>query len=409
MNEHLLNPREGMSSPPRRIAFISGLPLGGSTTFVLNITRELVRRHIPTLVVSPEKTHPFADDFSDAGIQVILTDERKLIYEDRISHMLGALKSFQPTVLIGCLGPISYEMLRYAPAGVHRIGLIQTDHQMFYDAISPYAGHLDAVAGVSARIAERLRSMKSLGEISRHELPYGVPMPEHHVTRPVHQNPLRLLYFGRLTNPQKRVYLLPRILELLQQAGIPFQWTIAGDGEERAFLERTMVTARKDQQVTFLGTVSTSEIPELLSKQDVMILPSDAEGLPLSLLEAMSHGVIPVVSDLKSGLSEVVYGSCGFPISINDTQGYARAIIKLHMNREELAAKSFSAHQRVVKRFSSEAMTDRWLSTLVDLPCINPCWPETGSIFPPMSTPKSLRYSPMLLPLRRLAASLRWD
>ncbi len=388
-----------------RIAFISGLPLGGSTTFVLNISRELIRRKIPVLVISPERDHPFANDFAEAGIPVVLTDDRRLIYEDRIRFMTQSLASFRPTTLIGCLGAISYEMLRYAPEGVQRVGVIQTDHSIFYDAIVPYGGYLDAVAGVSSAVTEHLRTMGSLGEIPRHYLPYGIPMPATFRIRSPYQGALRILYLGRLVNPQKRVYLLPKILKQLCDSGIPFHWTIAGEGEERALLERSMITTSSEQQVSFLGEVTGSRVPDLLNDQDIMILPSEAEGLPLSLLEAMGHGVVPVVSDLRSGLGEVVDPSCGCLIPVEETESYAQAIIYLHSHREALAAKSLAAHERVRNDFSSEAMTDRWLSVLPQ-PSTASSWPESISVSPPLGA-KRMKFSPLLRPLRRMVARFR--
>lgn len=394
-------------SQTHRIALITGLPLGGSTTFVLNLGRELVKRNIPVLVIGTEKEHPFEKDFSEAGIPVILINEKKLIYEDRISYMLALLKRFQPTTMIGCLGHMSYEIMRYAPKEVYRIGVIQTDHPVFYDALAPYTPYLDAVAGVSRSIIDHLSGMNEFRNVLRLELPYGVPMLKTYSPRLVHHRPLRIFYFGRLTNPQKRVYLFPKILKQLEQSDIPFHWTIAGDGEERAFLESKMITSRSDQLVTFLGSVINSEIPEILEQQDIMILPSEAEGLPLSLLEAMGRGVVPVVSNLKSGLAEVLDPSSGFLIPVEEIEGYARAIIHLHKNREELASKANAAKKRVENQFSSAAMTERWLATLPKNPPVLHYWSDSLNVKPPLGLEKSPRYRPIIRPLRRLIARLR--
>src|SRR5436190_7692326 len=69
--------RMNLATPPNnsafpRLAFVSGLVFGGSTTFLCNLTGEIVRRGVPVLVVSPEHENPLASDFQAAGVKVIL-------------------------------------------------------------------------------------------------------------------------------------------------------------------------------------------------------------------------------------------------------------------------------------------------------------------------------------------------
>jgi glycosyltransferase involved in cell wall biosynthesis len=391
----------------QRIAFVSSLGLGGATTFLCNLGGELVRRKIPVLVVSPEIENPLASDFQAGGVKVILQDQRRMIFEDRLQAMLQALAGFRPTAVVACLGPATYEVLRYVPPGIRRMAVIQSDHQMFYDAVMPYAGRMDDVVGVSATITGRLEKMAAFRTVTKHYLPYGVAMPQpFHPRQPAGQ-PLRILYLGRIINPQKRVRLFPEILADLQKAGIPFQWTIAGDGDERNNLKQLMPSTRADQQVIFPGALPNARVPELLEKNDIFLLASEAEGLPVSLLEAMAHGVVPVVSNLESGIRDVVDAGNGLLVDVDDVAGYARAIIHLHQNRDELAAKSAAAHARVQREFSVEAMADRWLAAFSPMKANIEPWPERWKITAPLTAENSLRFSSPMRLLRRAAARMR--
>jgi hypothetical protein len=391
----------------QRIAFVSSLGLGGSTTFLSNLGGELARRKIPVLVVSPEIENPMASDFQAAGVPVILQDQRRMIFEDRLEAMLRELAKFRPTAVVACLGPASYEVLRYVPPGIRRIAVIQSDYPMFYDAVTPYAGCMDDVVGVSATITGRLEKMEAFRNVTRHYLPHGVTVPQIFHPRQPGSQPLRILYLGRIENPQKRVRLFPEILAGLQKAGIPFQWTIAGDGDERDNLKLMMPSARADQQVIFPGALPNAQVPELLEKNDVFLLASVAEGLPVSLLEAMAHGVVPVVSNLESGIRDVVDAGNGLLVDVDDTEGYARAIIHLHQNRDELTAKSAAAHARVQNEFSVAAMTDRWLAVLPPMKSAIQPWPKRWKITAPLTAGNPRRFSwPMRL-LRRAAARMR--
>ena len=100
--------------------------------------------------------------------------------------------------------------------------------------------------------------------------------------------PLRILYLGRLAQEQKRVRLFPDIFSHLCANGIlVLHWTIAGDGHDRAFLEARMNSISPRQTVAFAVTVLYADVPAILREQDVFLLDSEFEGLPLSLLEAM--------------------------------------------------------------------------------------------------------------------------
>jgi glycosyltransferase involved in cell wall biosynthesis len=182
---------------------------------------------------------------------------------------------------------------------------------------------------------------------------------------------------------------------------MPFHWTIVGAGGERGFLEMKLKTGSPEQTVSFAGPVSYADVPAVLNQHDVYLLASDYEGLPLSLLEAMGHGLVPVVSDLESGIREVVDKTAGLLVPVDDVAGYARAIIHLHEHREELAAKSIAARARVQQEFSTAAMTDRWLAAFPPAkPVIEP-WPKRWRIQAVLNARHPLRFSPPSRLLRR--------
>jgi glycosyltransferase involved in cell wall biosynthesis len=79
---------------------------------------------------------------------------------------------------------------------------------------------------------------------------------------------------------------------------------IAGHGQERTRMEQLARSLGLDRdQVTFLG--ARTDIDDLLDAADFFVLPSDTEGLPLSILEAMVHG-LPIVASRVGGIPEIV-------------------------------------------------------------------------------------------------------
>ena len=401
--------RPAASVPIAKIALISyGLKLGGSTTFLINFAGELVRRGIPVEVLSFELDNPMANDFQQQNIPVLCLDHRRLIFEDRLKIILQRLAQFQPTVVISTLGATSFEVLRYLPAGIFRIGMAQSDDPIVYEMMRHYPPWMDLTVMVSDAMSQKIRAMPKFSQVPVAYLPYGVPMcSEAEVPVRDSSAPLRILYLGRLEQEQKRVRLFPEILHHLKVSGIPFHWTIAGEGIDRNFLETNLKSEQPHQTISFAGAVRYVDVPKTLKQHDVFLLASDYEGLPLSLLEAMGYGLVPVVSNLKSGIPEVVDATNGWLIPVNQTQAYAQAIIHLHQNRQELVAKSAAARERVQNNFSVKAMTDRWLAALPATKANIEPWPNHWRITAPLVAENTIRFSPPVRVLRRMVAKLR--
>jgi hypothetical protein len=116
--------------------------------------------------------------------------------------------------------------------------------------------------------------------------------------------------------------------------------------------------------------------------------------------------LVPVVSDLTSGIPEVVTPANGALVPVEDITGYARAILRLHENREELAGKSATAYAWVKTGFSAAAMADRWLGAFPAPPIFRPPWPGNWRISGPLAAKSRFRFWPPIRMVRRLAARL---
>jgi glycosyltransferase involved in cell wall biosynthesis len=390
------------------VAFVTGtLQLGGSTTFLCNIAGELVRRGVNCAVFCGDNLHPLAEDFERLRIPVSLHDHRRRIFEDRVESILRELHDYKPSVVVASLAPFSYEVLRYVPSGVRRIALVQADDALVYETVARYVDYIDIVGGVSSAIIRRLNEMDAFEGTCKAYLPYGVLMPDETVSRVRSHETLRILYLGRVINEQKRVYLFPQIAASLEKEGVPFHWTIAGDGPDRIALEAKMQSSIIASHVEFIGAVKYRDVPGLLASHDIFVLTSDYEGLPLSLLEAMGHGVVPVATDLESGVREVMDETNGMRVPIDDAEGYARAIVHLDRNRDELATKSAAARERVRTEFSVGAMADRWLRVLPAGSGQVTKWPPRFCVLGVLGDPDQWKYAAPVRSLRRILKRIR--
>lgn len=115
-----------------------------------------------------------------------------------------------------------------------------------------------------------------------------------------HNGPFRLLFVGRLS-PQKNV---PRLLKALAQTRAPMELVIAGDGEHGPLLEGLVQELQLDR-VRMVGSQSPEELRGWYGWADALVLPSDKEGMPLVLLEAMAAG-LPIIATDIPGVRETV-------------------------------------------------------------------------------------------------------
>lgn len=124
--------------------------------------------------------------------------------------------------------------------------------------------------------------------------PLGAPVE----TSPLDQRPITIGVSARLCVPQKRVDRIPALARQLEHAGVDFRFEFLGDGPEKPWLESQLPDRQK---YVFHGRKSGEEYWEILKKWDVILFVSDYEGMPLSLVEALSMGVIPIYPRINSG------------------------------------------------------------------------------------------------------------
>jgi glycosyltransferase involved in cell wall biosynthesis len=391
-----------------RPAFVTaGLELGGSTTFLLNIARGLKKKKIPFLICSLESHHPMRKDFAEFDDHIEVLDDQKQIFEDRIRVLLQKLHEFQPTHVIGALGPSSLEVFRYLPPGVGRVGVIQSDDPGPYHTLRFYAQHIGAVAGVSRRIIAKLKHDSVLGKKKVGDVRYGVKMPPLRKKRAIFcgQRPLRILYCGRIVEEQKRISLLPLILKDLDKAGLNYEMTMAGEGVELNKMVDLLQPWVRRKGVHITGGLDQKAVSQTMAKNDIFLLFSDYEGLPLALLEAMGHGLVPVVSDLGQDFRDLLHGTGGKLVNPKATKNYARAILEVAKRPERFFKNSILCQQKCRKDYSIEAMTNRWISFLKQIDCTNEerdfCQ-EVRKIRPPLQLEKNIIYNRHLRPFRRL-------
>lgn len=156
---------------------------------------------------------------------------------------------------------------------------------------------------------------------------------------------------GRI-DPIKGLNYLIYSVECLVSSGFNIQVAIVGDGPSRLDLERRVRKSDLCSRVLFLG--HRTDIAEILETVDIFVLPSLAEGLPISILEAMAASKPVVASDADGNPEAVKDQETGLIVPRKDPLALTKALRFLIENRDEAKRMGKAGRERVERLFTKQ-------------------------------------------------------
>lgn len=165
-----------------------------------------------------------------------------------------------------------------------------------------------------------------------------------------------LLYLGRLV-PEKRPELL---IEAFKKLDTDKRLVIAGGGSDTSEYEASLrEAAQGDPRILFTGFVNGVPLEELYSNCYSYVLPSDVEGMPMSLLEAMAYGRCCVTSDIPE-CADVLAGN-GVTFEKGSAGSLKSALQLLLAGSGRTAALGAAAKSHVEKTYNWDSVVERTL------------------------------------------------
>ena len=253
---------------------------------------------------------------------------------------------------------------RVGIVGVGIVGVVHSDDPMHYDHVARLGRYWNAVVTTSEVIAERVATVQP--ELSERitTIPIGAPWPELPPERVLAEDaPLRIIYHGGLTQYQKRIMDLPRIVETLRSRGVPVELTVVGGGADRERLHGASQELVDEGLMRFEGIVSHDRVLQMIEQHDVYVLTSEFEGMPNALSEAMGRGCVPVVTDIRSGIPELVRdGENGYLVPVGDIEAFADRLAHLQADLAQRRAMASAARRAVLEGgFRAQDMVQSYL------------------------------------------------
>ncbi len=250
-------------------------------------------------------------------------------------------------------------------AGVKRV--VSTRHSL---VARPYdtAGEIkfnfaalfcDWVAGICEVTCENLRGTPLARRSKIVRVYNGSTAVERVAGNGLEKRGFTLVFIGRLAGV-KNLGTLIRAVALARAKVAELEFWVVGDGPVRGELEALARELGVEDRVRFWG--QRLDTAKFFSAADLFVMSSVSEGLPMSLLQAMSIGVPAVVTDV-GGMAEVVkLAGCGLLAPVGDAAGMAEAIVRLREDdalREGFSRNAVAAYQQ---RFTLGAMSAAYLA-----------------------------------------------
>jgi glycosyltransferase involved in cell wall biosynthesis len=352
-------------SPRASVVYVVPDKMGGMMNIIANL---LAYRHPDTLAHHAVLTHNTLNTDTRFARPLAADTQTTVEYSLPDENLHTVMRRLARAVQEGPGVYVAGDLLDLATASVHDFGravvyMLHGDSEYYYDLAVKHDAIVHAFIAYSRRMYDELIArLPHRADVIFH-LPYGIPLPAA-AARPA-DGPLRLVFAGRLEQQQKGIFDLPEIDRALTALGVTVSWTVAGAGPDEAELKARWAF---NPTVQWLGALSNDAVIGLYGSQDLFVLPTRVEGFPVALVEAMGAGLAPVVSDIESGVPEVVTSaSTGERRPVGDVRAFAQAIAALDRDRPRLAAMRAAARQSIVDRFdirdrvtAYQALYARW-------------------------------------------------
>jgi len=176
-----------------------------------------------------------------------------------------------------------------------------------------------------------------------------------------------LLAVGRLNGVKNYGFLIDACATLRAQ-GLDFVCWVAGEGPERHALERQIAKLNLELRVQLIGHVPHGKLPSYYRQADLIVMTSASEGIPVSLMEAMSHEK-PVLAPAITGIPELVEDRrTGFLYAPGSQSDFVNAVLWIYANQSSLTGLRRAAAAKVATSFNRQrnlrCFADQFLSRI---------------------------------------------
>ncbi len=229
--------------------------------------------------------------------------------------------------------------------------------------------HLKLADGVFCITQHMLQQLRTTAPIFNERNSFHIPNMLPNLQKYQHKhwhNPIRIGAIGRMVEKKGFDVLIKAIARLREKLPeTPFELWIAGDGEERAKLEKISKELRLENIINFCGWVNNAA--DFYAQIDIFCMPSLDEPFGIVLLEAMNAG-LPIIATKTIGPSEIIlHNQTGVLVEIGDAEAICTALLSMIENRNEAQQMAKTAYDEVNKHYNKQIIANKIINALRQL------------------------------------------
>jgi len=338
---------------------------GGAEFLVVNLCRYLVNLNFdvgvatlyPPKGINKDIAISQSTQLSNAGVEVFHLNKRIGLDIKVIFQLYNTLDGFRPDIIHTHCYVLRYTLLPTLfcriPVRVHTVHSVAPKEVDWVGKMVHWiAFRVGGVVpvSVSQEVAKTVQALYGRG-IHTPVIYNGIPT-RHFISNALQDDAKKkhviLLHIGRFA-PQKNHILLVEAFAMALKEYPAMRLWLVGDGLLRDQVETLVKEKGLERNVTFLGI--REDVPKLLSEADVFLLPSEWEGVPLTVLEAMAAGK-PVIATAVGGVPELVKdGVSGILVPSRNHGALAKAILCLAKDPDLRQRMGKAGQQRAIEHF----------------------------------------------------------
>jgi colanic acid/amylovoran biosynthesis glycosyltransferase len=348
--------------------------MDGPTSWMKRLLPYLREQGIETrilFIAAHSRPLPAYDYFTAAGFACELI-YWELFNEEKIIRILKDIQQYPPDIFIPNYFPEACHAARWVKAaGIPTVCVLHNDDDFHLELTKIFAAggtapSLDMIVGVSRLITEMVQAQQLHPAVQLCCIPYGAPLPGA-VTSLQADEPLKLVYAGRMVEPQKRISEVARAFCRVAAEVPGTACVLYGSGRELHLALEVLDKEGRGLPVHYGGQLETAQVQPHLLQNHVFVLLSDYEGIPISLMEAMGCGLVPVCLNIRSGMTElIINGETGY--LVNDRgDDFVAAIRRLKEDYALWHKLSAAARAKMSSEYAGDVCNRQWLDMLTAL------------------------------------------
>lgn len=283
-----------------------------------------------------------ADNLMPEVPYTFLTD-KEMSFHDSWKEITTYLESNAPCVFFPNCDYIASAISPNLSNEVGICGVLHSDDMEHYEHGYRLGLYWNKIVSVSKLVHDNMLKYNPSFATKSHVVKNGIEIKSDGY--PKKNDIFTICYTGRVVQYQKRILDFIPIVEHLEKLETEYKLIIIGDGPDFFDLESGLMPYIEAAKVEMLGRQDMDVVHKILSESHAFLLTSEFEGMPMSVLEALSWYCVPVVTDIKSGIGNILTHEQNSLISpIGDCEDIASNIDKLSKDKaliDELGRNAF--------------------------------------------------------------------